>query len=66
MQIWISDEDIKEAAKLSYCEEFIRTSNKYEIFGENGIPIRWRTKNFDSKSNAEKSPNFLMKYLIRF
>ena len=36
-----SDEDIKEAAKLSYCEEFINElPNKYEtIIGENGIRL---------------------------
>ena len=36
-----TEDDIKEAAKLSYCEEFIKDlPNKYDtIIGENGIRL---------------------------
>ena len=36
-----SEDDIKEAARLSYCEEFIRElPNKYDtIIGENGVRL---------------------------
>ena len=59
-----SDEDIKEAAKLSYCEEFINElPNKYEtIIGENGIRLSGGEKQRISIARAmlKKTPIILL------
>ena len=56
-----TDEEVFEAAKLSYCDEFISNlPNKYEtLIGENGVRLVWwrKTKTFYCKSNDEKKFN---------
>ena len=59
-----SDKDIIEAAKLSYCEEFINElPNKYEtIIGENGIRLSGGEKQRISIARAmlKKTPIILL------
>jgi ATP-binding cassette, subfamily B, bacterial MsbA len=59
-----SENDIKEAAKLSYCEEFINElPNKYEtIIGENGIRLSGGEKQRISIARAmlKKTPIILL------
>ena len=59
-----TDDEIKEAAKLSYCEEFIKDlPNKYDtIIGENGIRLSGGEKQRISIARAmlKKSPIILL------
>ena len=59
-----SEDDIKEAARLSYCEEFIRElPNKYEtIIGENGVRLSGGEKQRISIARAmlKKTPIILL------
>jgi subfamily B ATP-binding cassette protein MsbA len=59
-----TEKDIKEAAKLSYCEEFINElPNKYEtIIGENGIRLSGGEKQRISIARAmlKKTPIILL------
>ena len=59
-----SEDDIKEAARLSYCEEFIKElPNKYEtIIGENGVRLSGGEKQRISIARAmlKKTPIILL------
>ena len=58
-----SDEEVYEAAKLSHCEEFInKLPNKYQtLIGKMELDyLEEKKKNFNCKSNDEKSPIVLL------
>ena len=60
-----SEDEIKEAAKHSFADEFIeKLPQKYEtIIGENGIKTFWwrKTKIIYSKSDSKKKSNYIVR-----